>query len=50
MCNIYIYIYIYANMVANAWSPDVKLFCNVVRKDDGSKIVKIKSELDINKL
>lgn len=72
-----------ANMVANAWSPDVKIFCNerltkfkrllfaktitickekqqkyvwtnnagvLVRKDDGSKIVKIKSELDINKL
>lgn len=72
-----------ANMVANAWSPDVKIFCNerltkfkrllfaktrtickekqykyvwtnnaevLVRKDDGSKIVKIKSEFDINKL
>ncbi|KAL4120418.1 hypothetical protein QTP88_013114 [Uroleucon formosanum] len=72
-----------ANMVANTWSPDVKIFCNerltkfkrllfaktrtickekqykyvwtnnaevLVRKDNGSKIVKIKSELDIIKL
>jgi len=72
-----------ANMVANAWPLDVKIFCDerltklkrllfaktrtickkkqykyvwtnnaevLVRKDDGSKIIKIKSELDINNL